>query len=141
MLGSIIQIGLYQEELRTAALEIDYSLRAQLGTVETYVIGADSSILAHVEEGSSYTDGNVELRANDVVEETWELVSIDGFNWRQSEAGIDIGMGAQITGADIIIDSKAEASKTLRDIDDEHGDPELAFATRDVVLGDINNDG
>ena len=92
---------------------------------ESIVIGADSSILAHVEEGSSYTDGNVELRAKDIVEETWKLAGIDGFNWRQSEAGIRIGMGAQITGADIIIEASAEATKTLKDIKPENNNMSL----------------
>ncbi len=98
-------------------------------------ISDHASILAHVEELSTYNAGNVQLISNESVEQTWDFLGIEGFKWRSSEAVIDIGMGANLTGNDISLTTTATTSKDLT-LDQPLSDP-----TRSVVTGDIDGDG
>ena len=86
--------------------------------------------------------GDVRLIAYEKVDKTWELlsgafdlISLD-YGWRSSEAAIDIGMDAKITGSNITIQTTAWTSKTL----DASKDPEYSFPTRSVVLVDVDGD-
>ncbi|MBW1817956.1 MAG: VCBS repeat-containing protein, partial [Deltaproteobacteria bacterium] len=105
------------------------------------IVGADASILAHADAGNAA--GNVELTAYDEALKTWEFLGIDGFNWRQSEATVDIGMGARLTGQDVKIEAETLTQKTLDGLNPSSGshDPAFAYATRDVVVADVNQDG
>ena len=103
------------------------------------LVGADASILAHVDQGSLLAAGSVELTAYEEIDETWSFLGIDGFNWRQTEAGIELGMGARLTGADIALRAETLTRKTLNGMTGD--EPEFSFTTRAVVLGDVNHDG
>ena len=99
----------------------------------TITVGEGANILAHSTTGNA---GDVRLISYEKVDKTWSFLGIDDFGWRSSEASIDIGMGARLTGDDISIWATAWTQKIL----DAKNDPEFSFPTRSVVLADVDSD-
>ena len=98
-------------------------------------VGEEANILAHATTG--YSAGDVRLISYEKVQQAWDFLGISDFKWRSSEASIDVGTGARITGKDIFLDTTAWTEKTL----DQAKDPEFSFPTRSVALGDVDADG
>jgi hypothetical protein len=68
-----------------------------------------ANIIAHATNG--FTAGNVSLTAHDTYTQSWAFLSVPLFRWIETEANIEIGMDARLTGNDITIQTTAETIK------------------------------
>jgi hypothetical protein len=96
-------------------------------------IGKGANLLAHGD--ATHENGNLTLVASEQLDKTWSFLSIDNFRWIETDASIDVGMDARLTGNDIHIEAAATTLKSAT------VDLDFALPTRAIALGDVDSDG
>jgi len=96
-------------------------------------IGKGANLIAHGD--ATHAAGDLTFIASDHVEQVWSFLSIDNFRWIDTNASIDVGMDARLTGNDIRMEATATTSKSAI------VDRDFSMPTRAVALGDVDGDG